>query len=370
MSPARFPFEVVFEDESGGNIKTPQSEYLSEGRFPVVDQGKALIGGYVDDETRVCGGGKPAIIFGDHTRCVKYLDKPFCMGADGVKVLRPKIEADLKYLYHYLKQLQLPDAGYDRHFKYLKRTEVVLFPLPDQRRIAAILDKAEALRAKRREALAQLDRLAQAIFLEMFGDPVKNPMAWEARTLEQVTTKVTDGEHINPVFSESGMPIVMAGNVLDDRIDLEAAKKVDCSLGQRFRKKCAPEIGDLLIVSRGATIGRLCRVNISDPFCLMGSVILLKPNRAVLSEQFLSSMLSLPSMHAMLSKASGSSAQQAIYLKDVNKLACPLPPLALQQMFATRVQAIELLKAAHRATLIELNALFASVRYRAFRGEI
>ena len=249
-------------------------------------------------------------------------------------------------------------------------TPLYLPPLGEQRRIAAILDQAETLRTQRRTALAQLDSLTQSIFLDMFGDPVTNPKGWTTQTLDEVTIKVTDGEHLNPVFSEFGMPIVMAGNVLLDRIDLSAAKRVESSLGQQFRKKCGPEIGDLLIVGRGATIGRLCRVSVPDTFCLMGSVILVKPDRALLDERFLSGMLALPSMHAMLYKTSGSSAQQAIYLKDVKRLVCPLPPLPLQQTFATRIQAIESLKTTHRAALAELDALFASLQQRAFAGEL
>lgn len=246
-------------------------------------------------------------------------------------------------------------------------------PLPlleEQRRIAAILDQVEALRTQRRDALAQLDSLTQSLFLDMFGDPVVNPKTWPVRALDEVTTKVTDGEHLNPVFSDAGMPIVMAGNVLDDRIDLKAAKRVETQLGQQFRKKCGPELGDLLIVGRGATIGRLCRVNVEDTFCLMGSVILVKPDRSLLDERFLSGMLAFPSMRAKLYKSSGSSAQQAIYLKDVKKLRCPLPPLALQRTFASRIQTIEALKVTHRAALAELDMLFASLQQRAFSGEL
>lgn len=258
--------------------------------------------------------------------------------------------------------------GLNREDAY--RVQILLPPLPEQRRIAAILDQAETLRTQRRAALAQLDSLTQSLFLDMFGDPVTNPMGWLAQTLDEVTNKVTDGEHINPSFSEQGMPIVMAGNVLADKIDLESAKRVEESLGHRFRKKCGPEFGDLLIVGRGATIGRLCRVNVSDTFCLMGSVILVKPDPTLLDGRFLCGLLALPAMHAKLYKTSGSSAQQAIYLKDVKKLACPLPPLPLQQTFATRVQAIEALKAKHRAALTELDALFASLQHRAFNGEL
>ena len=146
-------------DESGGNMKTLQSEFLPAGRFAVVDQGKDLIAGYVNEEKRLCQSKLPVIIFGDHTRRFKFIDFPFCMGADGVKILRPKVEADVKYLYHYFRQVALTAGGYDRHFKYLKRIDVILPPLPEQRRIAEILDRAEALRAKRRATLARLDAL-------------------------------------------------------------------------------------------------------------------------------------------------------------------------------------------------------------------
>ena len=254
--------------------------------------------------------------------------------------------------------------------KQIKDISIPLPPVEEQRRIAAILDQAETLRTQRRTALALLDSLTQSLFLDMFGDPVANPKGWPIQTLDEVTTKVTDGEHLNPAFTEVGMPIVMAGNVLDDRIDLDAAKRVGEPLGMQFRKKCGPELGDLLIVGRGATIGRLCRVNVEETFCLMGSVILVKPDRTLLDERFLSGMLALPSMHAQLYKSSGSSAQQAIYLKDVKRLKCPLPPLPLQQTFATRIAAIEALKATHRRALAALDALFASLQQRAFAGAL
>ena len=254
--------------------------------------------------------------------------------------------------------------------KQIKDISIPLPPVEEQRRIAAILDQAETLRTQRRTALALLDSLTQSLFLDMFGDPVANPKGWPIQTLDEVTTKVTDGEHLNPAFTEVGMPIVMAGNVLDDRIDLDAAKRVGEPLGMQFRKKCGPELGDLLIVGRGATIGRLCRVNVEETFCLMGSVILVKPDRTLLDERFLSGMLALPSMHAQLYKSSGSSAQQAIYLKDVKRLKCPLPPLPLQQTFATRIASIEALKATHRRALAALDALFASLQQRAFTGAL
>ncbi|MEB3122309.1 MAG: restriction endonuclease subunit S, partial [Snowella sp.] len=171
----KLPFLEVFNDVSGGNIKTPQKDFLDQGKIPVVDQGQQLVAGYVNDQTRICKTKPPVIIFGDHTRAIKYVDFDFAMGADGIKVLVPKIESDPKFLYYVLCSLNIPNAGYSRHYKYLKETEIPLPPLDEQKRIARILDAADELRAKRRQALAELDTLLQSTFLDMFGDPVTNP---------------------------------------------------------------------------------------------------------------------------------------------------------------------------------------------------
>lgn len=179
----KLPFVDAILDESGGNVKTPQSQFLTSGRFAVVDQGKNMVSGYVNTESSLCKASLPVIVFGDHTRCFKFVDFPFCMGADGVKVLRPKVDADVKYLFYYLRQISLPDGGYDRHFKYLKRSDVLLPPLEEQKRIAEILDQAEELRRKRKGAIAQLDTLTQSIFLEMFGDPSSKNQRYPKRLL-------------------------------------------------------------------------------------------------------------------------------------------------------------------------------------------
>ena len=177
MSFQELPFLDVFKDATGGNIKTPRTEFLKEGEFPVVDQGQVLVAGFVNDRSHVCKVVPPVIVFGDHTRAIKYVDFEFAMGADGTKVLVPKVESDTKYLYYALKAIEIPAAGYSRHYKFLKETQIPFPPLDEQKRIAGILDAADALRAKRREALAQLDTLLQSTFLDMFGElTVTNPL--------------------------------------------------------------------------------------------------------------------------------------------------------------------------------------------------
>ena len=295
------------------------------------------------------------------------------------KVLRPGPKVNPGYFAHYFKtqdyrrRMSALAAGVNINNlrnEHLDEMKIPLPPLPEQQRIAEVLDRAEALGAKRRAALGQLDTLTQSIFLDMFGDPVSNPKGWPRHPLGEVAHKITDGEHLNPDFSPSGMPIVMAGNVLDDRIDFDNAKAVEWELGNKFRMKCDPERGDLLLVSRGATIGRQCVVDSDRDFCLMGSVILIKPQKERVDFRFLSTFLRHPASQSALYKTSGSSAQQAIYLKDLRNLNCVLPPIDLQREFARRVAAVEKLKAAHRASLAELDALFAALQHRAFRGEL
>ena len=140
------PFAEALTDVSAGNVKTPQSSYLDEGLLPVVDQGRGLIAGYTNDAGAAYRGELPVIVFGDHTRAVKYVDFPFSMGADGVKVLRARPGWSPKFLYHHLRQVELPAAGYSRHFKFLRELSIPRPPIDEQRRRTDLLDSVGALR--------------------------------------------------------------------------------------------------------------------------------------------------------------------------------------------------------------------------------
>lgn len=144
-------FTDVFSDETKRGYKIQSSEYLPSGKYPIIDQGQAQIVGYTNLENGLFTD-VPAIIFGDHTRIVKYVDSPFFLGADGVKVLKFKVkDADYKYLFYCLQNAKIPNTGYNRHFKWLKEVDVPLPPLEEQRKIATVLDKVSELIAKRRQ---------------------------------------------------------------------------------------------------------------------------------------------------------------------------------------------------------------------------
>jgi type I restriction enzyme S subunit len=176
-------FTKAFKDMTGGQTKIPKGDYLESGDIPIIDQGQDLIGGYTNERQAVCDIRLPCVVFGDHTKIFKFVTKPFALGADGVKVLSEANNIDPKFAYYFLNTLNLPNVGYSRHFRFLKRTFFPLPPLEEQRRIAAILDKADGVRRKRKEAIRLTEELLKSTFLEMFGDPVTNPKGWEIAKL-------------------------------------------------------------------------------------------------------------------------------------------------------------------------------------------
>ena len=129
--------EVVGKISVGVEKKLKQKEYLKEGLFEVVDQGQSLVGGFSNDSSLVVKCDLPVIVFGDHTKCVKFIDFPFIAGADGVKVLRAKECVDAKFLYYYTLLLtkKMIDKGYARHYQFLEKMEVDIPSVDKQKRI-------------------------------------------------------------------------------------------------------------------------------------------------------------------------------------------------------------------------------------------
>ena len=134
-------FLEVFEDVTKYGTKIPTDKYLASGEYPIIDQGQTYISGYINDGTGLFTD-VPAIIFGDHTRVLKYVDTPCFLGADGVKLLKTKDNSsDYKYLYYALCNANIPNTGYNRHFKWLKEVNIPLPNVETQHQIANTLDK-------------------------------------------------------------------------------------------------------------------------------------------------------------------------------------------------------------------------------------
>jgi len=365
---AAVPFTVAVEDVSRGNPKLPQSSFLAAGAFPVVDQGQSRVAGYADDEALLCRVPGPLIVFGDHTRAFKYVNFPFVIGADGVKVLRVREGWDPKYVYHYLSSRDIPSAGYSRHFKFLKELKVPQPPLDKQSRIATILDQADALRAKRRQVLAHLEALTQSIFLDMFGDPLRNPLGWKAATIGDVCTRVTDGEHKTPRRSDTGVPLLSARSIQRGWIDFSATDFIDDGEYDVLRKRIEPQEGDVLISCSG-TIGRVARVGKRSRFAMVRSAALVRPNDSIVTA-FLEQLLTATSMNRLMNARANSSAQANLFQNQIKTLPVILPPLELQLTFERRLNTVRDRHAGLVDGVLMLDKLFASLQSRAFRGQL
>ena len=168
-------FDEVFEDVTKLGVKIKTDEYHPIGKYQIIDQGQEAVAGYSDLEDGVFEN-VPAIVFGDHTRIVKYVDQPFFLGADGVKVLRSRFkDADYRYLYYALKSVKIPNTGYNRHFKWLKEAKIYYPNSEEQSKIVLILDGISSVIEHRQQELQKLDELVKARFIELFGDPELNP---------------------------------------------------------------------------------------------------------------------------------------------------------------------------------------------------
>lgn len=152
----------------------PKKRYQEKGKFPIIDQGEVLIGGYTNDDSKIYHGELPVIIFGDHTRIFKYINFPFSIGADGTKIIIPKREEfDPKFFYYILQSLNIESLGYTRHYKILKTKEIPIPPLSEQKKIVAELDnlreKIDKLKVLQEQQAKELEELKKSILEKSFS---------------------------------------------------------------------------------------------------------------------------------------------------------------------------------------------------------
>lgn len=255
---------------------------------------------------------------------------------------------------------------------FVASIQIPLPPLEEQRRIAAILDQAETLRTQRRTALALLDSLTQSLFLDMFGDPSAEDSKWSQTQLDVVAELVTgypfrSEEYVGP---DEGIKLCRGANVLPGRLDW---RDMVCWPHEKVKEAEAFHLraGDIVMAMDRPWISegfKLTKVDASDcPMLLVQRVARIRPKSEVTNE-YLLAVLS----HGAFTRHCKPTETTIPHIspKDIRSFSFPLPPLPLQQTFATRIASIEALKATHRRALAALDALFASLQQRAFAGQL
>ncbi len=242
--------------------------------------------------------------------------------------------------------------------------------LPEQRRIAEVLDRAEALRAKRRAALAQLDTLTQSIFLDLFGDPATNPKGWPVGRIGDLLLSATYGTSEKASASGDFAVLRMNNITRTGEMDLNELKYMDLDADERDRYLVTQ--GDVLFnrTNSADLVGKTAIVREVQPMAYAGYLVRLRVN-AENDPEYLACFLNTGYAKKMLKGMCRSIIGMAnINAKEIQAMRIAQPPNDLQRKFARHVAAVGKLKAAHRASLVKLENLFAALQHRAFRGEL
>lgn len=293
------------------------------------------------------------------------------------RVVPDERKVDKRYLRHAL-EIALLDMRKHLHgatMLHVNRgeflaTEVFLPALSEQRRIAAILDKADALRTKRREALAQLDRLAQSIFVEMFGDPAINPKGWPVVSVGDLLESASYG-----TSEKSGgageFPVLRMNNITRfGELDLTDLKYMNLDEAERERYLVKP--GDVLFnrTNSAELVGKTGIVRQTEPMAYAGYLIRLRMN-AENDPEYLTAFMNTPYTKRVLRSMCKSIIGMAnINATEMQSIKIAKPPLELQVKFRQRIASLNQAKASHRAMQAELDRLFSSLQQRAFAGQL
>jgi len=264
------------------------------------------------------------------------------------KVVFEKLDYDKKFFMYTVGQkikdmTQFTHGSTMRHItkKYFDEILIPHPPISIQQNIANTLDLASILIEKRKEQIIKLDQLVKSQFIEMFGDPVTNPMGWERKTLEDITTKITDGKHGGCEITQgTGYYFVGAREIYDNKIHYHSAPEINYEEFIKDYRRCNLEQGNFVIVNTGATIGKsaIASNSLTEKTLLQKSVAMVKVDKAQLTAIYLQYCYMLnPSLYYV----AGASAQPNLLLSQMRKTKLPLPPLELQNRFADFVQAVD-----------------------------
>ena len=361
-------------------FKVKQKEYLADGKFPIIDQGQNLIGGYTNDEKLLVNTEFPVIVFGDHTKVKKYIDFPFVAGADGTKIIKPKKEffSEPKLFYYFLHCLKLPDKGYARHFQYLLKSDISIPPLATQH---AIVTRIESLFAeldkgveKLKTAQQQLKVYRQAVLNDCL---TKGSEKWEKVKLGEVIEKPTYGTSKKCDYGINGTGVLRIPNIGDGYIVNDDMKFAIFS--EEEKKKYSLKNGDLLTIrSNGSVdlVGKCALITLEEEkYLFAGYLIRLRPNNQIVESKYLLYVLMSHNLRVQIEeKAKSTSGVNNINSVEIQNLQIVLPSLPEQQRIVqeieTRLSACDEVEKNIAESLQQAEALRQSILKKAFEGEL
>jgi len=298
---------------------------------------------------------------------------------EAIAALKIKSEKEVyqPFLYHALGSLNFDGKG-DRAVKgitlnkaKLRELLIPLPPLPEQKRITEILDKADALRQKNKQLLAAYDELLQATFLDMFGDPVTNPKGWKKMNGEDYCEKIGVGVVIKPAsyYVDSGVIALRSLNIKPDEIDLNNLVYFSEKSCKKELSKSILKVGDVVFVRTGVT-GTAAVIPEKLDGCNCIDLIIARPNINIIHPKYLASFFNSEGGKKLVSSKEVGGIQKHFNIGAIKKLPIPVPNIKLQNQYAKIIENIEAQKTLVKQSLQESEDLFNGLVQKAFGGEL
>ena len=330
----------VCESISTRGCQIQQNEICDIGKFPVVSQSEAFIEGYTDFESAI--ESVPVVLFGDHTCCVKYIDFPFVVGADGTKLLTSK-QFEVKFLYYAILRVSasLVDGKYRRHFKDLKKSYIPIPPLSEQKRIVkkidAAFEKIDALKANAEKNLAN----AKELFQSALDEAMRPKKGWVEKRLGDVANIRVGpfGSSLHKAdYVENGVPLVNPCHMKDSKISNRISTQVSPDKAKsltEYRLKA----GDIVFARRGE-IGRLAFVSEKEDGYLCGTGSLFARFKERYDIQFLYFLFSSKSFVEKLEMLSTGTTMKSINSSALESMCFSVPTMNEQQRLAKQLDSL------------------------------
>ncbi len=374
-------FTEIFTVIPDSKSKIKSSSYLESGKYAVVDQGKELVAGFTDTSPTVDENLLPVIVFGDHTRAVKYVDFPFTAGADGTQILKPSSLTNPKYGFYLVLHAvgQIPSKGYARHFGELKKMKFQLPSLEKQREIVEKLDSAfaeiDSLEANLKLSDDKANQLLQSLLSESFSSNGMTESPITELTIGEIC-EVGDGNHSSkyPTKNEmisAGVPFIRAQNIINGTVNdsdiLYISDKKHESL-----KKGHLRTGDILITNRGE-IGKLAIVPAEfNGSNLNSQIAWLRCNEGV-NNSYLYYFLKSENARKYFDLGTSGSALQQLTISKLKQIRVPVVSILDQKAIVEKLDKvfaeIELLKSQIKQKKSQAVSLRQSLLSSAFTQE-
>ncbi len=377
----------IAEIVTGGTPSTAIKEYWEGGNIPWLNSGELNQGMITSSSNYITRLGlknsvaklmPPDTILialtGATTGRVGYLTFEACANQSVTGIL-PSANHYPKFLYYYLQTLRenilkIAWGGAQKHInqKFVKDLKIPLPPLPIQKQIAEILEKADQAKQKRKEANKLTDEFLQSVFIEMFGDPVKNPKGWERRKILNLILKI---ENENPSsFPEKEYEYIDISSINNISKTIAETRKIS---GQNAPSRARQLVmrNDILVSTVRPNLNSvaLIKENYSNPIASTGFCIL-RANFKYAIPEYLFQIVKQAFFVKRLSRIAKGASYPAVTDDQITEIEISIPPLSLQQQFAEIVNKTEALKEKQKQSEQELENIFQSLMQKAFKGEL